>query len=39
MFVVEEFMLLANEFAAKKLVSACEEVALLRKHDFPKANK
>lgn len=39
MFVVEEFMLLANQLVAIKLVDTCRSVALLRNHPFPKEEK
>jgi exoribonuclease R len=39
MFVVEEFMLLANQFVAIKLADTCRKVALLRNHPFPKEEK
>lgn len=39
MFVVEEFMLLANQLVAIKLVDTCRKLALLRNHPFPKEEK
>jgi exoribonuclease R len=39
MFVVEEFMLLANQLVAIKLVDTCRKVALVRNHEFPKEEK
>ena len=34
-FLVEEYMLLANQLVAEKLVETCREVAVLRNHKFP----
>lgn len=38
-FVVEEFMLLANQFVAMEISSKAKEVAVLRCHDSPKEAK
>ncbi|KAL4499157.1 hypothetical protein ABPG72_017059 [Tetrahymena utriculariae] len=35
MFVVEEFMLLANQIVAKEMVKQCKSLAVLRQHGYP----
>jgi exoribonuclease R len=39
MFVVEEFMLLANRLVGEKLLATCAPLALLRKHTPPQEKK
>ena len=38
-FVVEEFMLLANQIVGKAMVRECQELSVLRHHRFPSALK
>lgn len=35
-YLVEEYMLLANQLVGKYMVEFCQEMSLLRKHEFPK---
>lgn len=37
--MVEEYMLYANIFAGENLIQNCQEVAVLRKHEFPTDEK
>ena len=38
-WMVEEYMLLANQLVAAKLVDGVKGLSLLRKHEFPKEEK
>ncbi|EGR29265.1 rnb family protein, putative, partial [Ichthyophthirius multifiliis] len=38
-FIVEEFMLLANQLVGKKIVESCEEISVLRRHEYPQEKK